>query len=93
MNDDFYYAIRLGYPPDLAKACIDNFYTVVCLNNGQIFEISSAQVISENWVKLKLIEDGETRQFQSMNAVSPFARGVTVRLSEIAWVADCPCGS
>lgn len=87
-----------GYPPDLVKICLDSFYAVVGLRNGQIFEIAEAKPISSEWIKLIAnngdvgMQDASSR-FNSMNKVSHFDRGITVRVSEIAWIADCPCGS
>ncbi|MBI4370399.1 MAG: hypothetical protein HY547_09245 [Elusimicrobia bacterium] len=90
---------RLGYPGDLAKACIDNcFFYALELKNGWIIEFSGASPINEEWVHLDLTKTScgqceRLKQTDKRLSRFCFERGLDVRVSEIIWCADAPHGS
>lgn len=77
-------------PPSLLKALRDSFDYALGLKNGHVIHFSEAHLLKgERWIKL--IGFNETIE---MDGVSfSFPRGLDVRISEIAWVADAPNGS
>lgn len=82
----------IGYPDALIKACYDEFgYAAGVVGLGTVrFQSATPQGLS--WVHLDLL-------YTDAPAVDPpvqefcFARGVDVRLRDIAWVADAPMDS
>lgn len=81
-----------GYPPSLAKACVDQFDYALMLKNGVVYRFTEAEIINKDWVRIK-----GTLDAMQMHSESPpdmtFDRGIDMRVSEIAWVADAPNGS
>ena len=76
---------RLGC--HLEKATLDHFEYALQLKNGVVFYFEEASVRGE-WVYLHDIK------FHSVGVEDQldfnFERGVQIRLSEIAWIADAP---
>ena len=92
-------------PEYLWKAFIDTFSYALALRSGVVFYFSRAEWASPDheWVRLREI-GGHSAHIPNAvtNSAAPgfppntffnFERGVDVRLSEIAWVADAPFGS
>lgn len=86
---------EFGYPPALAKACIDNpFDYAMCLIDGTVWMVSGVRAINKDFVHI----DKENFESIYANAKSgapkyPFERGVDVRVDCIMWIADAPNGS
>lgn len=89
----------MGLCNDIEKACSDPFDYALGLKNGTIFRFVSAHLDGE-WLHLSgdsnihehnipALVNAAGQQEQRYN----FERGVSVRLSEIAWIADAPMGS
>lgn len=75
------------YGHHLAKATSDQFDFVVGLRTGVVMRfISKTLSIEGDWV---FLPEPDT----VIGLPFPFCRGMQVRLSEIAWVADAPEGS
>jgi hypothetical protein len=45
-------ARAIGYPPALAKACVDPFQYVMILKNETQIVFESAEIVDANWVHL-----------------------------------------
>lgn len=77
-------------PPALIKALTDQPWTYrLGLRNGQVIHFSGARLVpGGKWVTLV----GDGGNHVEMSDVS-FARGLNVRVSDIAWIADAPNGS
>jgi hypothetical protein len=83
----------VGIPYDLDKACGDPFEYAVGLRNGQIFYFEEA-IIYGAWVRLKGVKSNSVPMPRDEDLQRfTFDRGIQIRLSEIAWVADAPYGS
>jgi hypothetical protein len=79
----------LGYPPALAKACVDLFEYALGLRDGTVIWFAVAEAIDETWVRLEgigYVGDGHGRKADWAN----FLRGFEVRVTDISWVADNP---
>jgi hypothetical protein len=78
-------------PQVLIKACTDQPWDYrLALRTGQVIHFSGARLVpGGEWVTL-LGDHG--KKYVTMSDV-PFARGLTIHISEIAWVADAPNGS
>ena len=77
-------------PEYLHKACWDYFDYAIGLRDGTVIRCAEARYDRPGWIFLADIEsvtkNGNRIDFS-------FERGMAVRLSEIQWVADAPCGS
>lgn len=86
---------EFGYPPSLAKACIDNpFDYAMCLIDGTVWRVSGASAINSDFVhidKAKFVEVDFNDKHKP--PAYPFERGVDVRVDCIMWIADAPEGS
>ena len=80
---------RRRYPWPLLKAMYDPFDYALGLANGLIIRFSEC-VIEGPWITLRL--SGE-QPAGSPPLPFPCARGVTLHLDQILWVADAPEGS
>lgn len=87
--------LGLGYPPALVKACSDHFSYAMRVRTGELFMFCDAEVINADWVMLKDFADYSNDGYAPVrdNLKINFDRGVEVRVSDIVWVADAPCGS
>ena len=82
------------YSPSLIKATEDDsFNYMMGLNDGTIIEFEGAKIISREWVVLTITEEDRHNQPSGATLCIPAPRGLDVRVSEIAWVADAPHGS
>jgi len=74
----------------LAKACCDPFDYALKLRTGEVVRFKFATIINADWIHLEL----EAEDQPTDNRI-PFKadRGMDVRLSDIVWVMDAPCGS
>lgn len=82
------------YPAALVKASCDPFDYALGLKHGEIIRFSEAS-IDGDWVHLnvdRIYDDEEPNPIKRLTGLC-FARGIDVRISEIAWVADAPEGS
>ncbi len=96
-----------GYPPALAKACVDNpWQYAVRLRTGEGWLFEGAHPVSDTWVHLERVTpleqihvDGApplgspAHQYTMPQEPMIFDRGIDVRLRDIVWVADAPWGS
>lgn len=84
-------ALALGYPPSLAKACVDDpWQYALKLRTGDIIEFSGANPINAEWVCLGI----EPSPYEPKgNLPYPAPRGIDVRVADIVWVMDAPYGS
>lgn len=87
-------------PDALAKACVDPFIYAMGLKCGIILHFSEATYVAgSDWIHItpqeSLVADAELNKTiqPSRRLNMPLERGIDVRLSEIAWVADAPYGS
>jgi len=84
----------LGYPPALTKACLDHFEYLLKLKDGQYIFFNDAVPINKEWVHIKVNDvcdvDWTLTDIPKNRIVFGFERGIDVRVSEIAWVADAP---
>lgn len=85
-----------SYPPALAKACYDPFDYAMGLTDGTVIFFEYAEPVSRLWVTIMGVRQGPRAVLQDgtsdrSNAI--FERGLDVRVSQIAWVADAPYGS
>lgn len=88
--------IAVGYPPALAKACIDDgFSYALGLKSGAVITFSGAKDLGHGWTHLVDIRahDIQEPNDEFASGSFSFARGMDLRLSDIAWVADAPFGS
>lgn len=85
--------MRLGLPAALVKALSDPFQYACGLKDGTVFLFSGAQWEEGSpWVHLDPCDwDGD--EIGDRRLPCSFERGIDVRLSEVAWVADAPFGS
>lgn len=84
------------YPADLIKACSDPFDYALRLRTGEMIFFEYATVTGGDWVLIRGIREIEwPKEPQLTRCLYPptFERGVSVRLSEIVWIADAPHGS
>lgn len=86
-------------PADLDKCEQDFFDYAIGLKNGHVFRVSTC-TIHGRWARFELHDTPEHNIPDVSNPKDimklgkfPFDRGVQVRISEIAWVADAPHGS
>lgn len=88
-----------GLPPALVKAVEDcEFDYALGLRDGTMIRFIGASLIddTEEWIHLDLgprMGDGGIIRRDGYGQAWCFERGLDVRLSEIAWVADAPEGS
>lgn len=95
-----------GWPRALVKAINDPFDYYIKLKNGDDFYFREAIAINEHWVLLQVFDaidgvpDTIYKMHQSLNEIlgtksqhEVFPRGLEVRVSEIAYIADAPHGS
>ena len=90
------YPNPMSYPPALAKACVDPFDYAMGLRNGSVLFFEHAVAVSRTWVTIMGVKQGPPAVLDDgtpdrNNAI--FGRGLDVRVSQIAWVADAPYGS
>lgn len=77
------------FGPHLGKALCDPFDYAIGLKNGHVFRLVGGDVsIVGEWLIINGIEE-HTVPLKS----STFPRGMQLRLSEVAWIADAPEGS
>lgn len=76
--------LKWSWPPALIKALVDPFYYEVKLHTGEQWYIKSAQYLNDDYACLTLHPDWSKAPY--------FERGVEVRISNIAWIADTPKG-
>ena len=82
----------LGWPPDLIKANSDDpFDYALQLRTGTIIRFTGASPYGQKWVLLSGVDAIE--QPPGFSLPYPVPRGLSVRLSDIVWVADAPEGS
>lgn len=79
-------AILRSYPPALSKACDDPFDYIMHLKCGVTIRFREATPVSTGWVRINVIEDDGTSVRLPIDC--NFNRGIDVRVSQIAWVAD-----
>lgn len=84
---DNYLIDKANWPPALIKAMHDPFYYQVKLLTGEEWYIESAQYLNDHYACLKIL-----REWRGAN-IPQFDRGVEVRVSNIAWIADAPKGA
>ena len=92
--DDMYCrACSNRYPSVLLKAMVDTFDYAVGLRNGAVILFASA-FISGDWVVLHT-DGGPSADddFRPYGYKYQCPRGVEIRVSDIAWLADAPGGS
>jgi hypothetical protein len=81
----------------LAKACTDSFDYALKLKSGEVIRFQEATWHGNGWLTLGGIIDGSDDDDRKLREVPglpyPADRGVDVRLEEILWVMDAPCGS
>lgn len=95
-----------GWPPALIKAINDPFEYYIKLKNGDNFYFREATEIDKQWVRLEVfndvdgITDTPAKMLKECTAIAGkppyhdvFPRGLEVRVSEIAYIADAPHGS
>lgn len=84
---------RLGISGHLAKACADPFVYAIGLKNGHVIMFHAACVHpGTDWLTLEILnEDQQEDNEKRLGHKCP--RGLSVRISEIAWCADAPDGS
>ena len=75
----------------LSKACFDHFDYAMKLRTGEVINFSDAKVLSGDWVWINVKPTDE--QPTENRIAYPAERGMDVRLSDIVWVMDAPCGS
>jgi hypothetical protein len=79
-----------GLPPALIKAIEDHFDYALGLRNGQVIEFSEARLCRP----FVFLDGVQASTIKALGYDRPnFERGLDVRISEIAWVADAPHGS
>ena len=82
--------------PALAKACVDSFDYALKLKSGEVIRFQDATWLGNGWLTLRRITDdsGDKRRLLDAPGLPyPAGRGVDVRLEEILWVMDAPCGN
>lgn len=93
-------------PYPLAKSCGDPFIYAMKLRSGEIVVYEEANIKGE-WVNLSGIKEFHQPslvahpvppprtypQLLDLNGPMTFERGMSVRISDIVWVADAPWGS
>lgn len=79
------------YPMELIKAVVEPFDYALGLRDGRELRFSQA-IIRGEWVHLD-IETNLAEQQAQATLGHPLERGISVRLSEIVWIADAPDGS
>lgn len=89
---------RWKLPPALVKSCFDEFDYALGLRDGTIIYFSYAEFDTEvpEWVHLiehPMYEEAYANRLGRRRLPVSFLRGLDVRLTEIAWVADAPFGS
>lgn len=83
-----------GYPPALAKACVDEFDYTARLEDGTLVHFRSASAISREWVALAAEAVLPATPNGSRHTRSPsYHRGLDVRVDRIVWVGDSIFGS
>ena len=75
----------------LAKSCQDHFHYALRLRTGEVIAFTDAELISNEWVHLALEKPEDQPEANRLEYV--YGRGVDVRISDIVWVMDAPCGS
>lgn len=80
--------------PALTKACLDDFDYALKLKSGEVIRFTSAEWHDNGWLTLSGIDnDNDLRPPNRTDLPFPAARGVDIRLEDILWVMDAPCGS
>ncbi|MAD79433.1 MAG: hypothetical protein CMJ50_01130 [Planctomycetaceae bacterium] len=79
-----------GYPPALAKACVDPFDYAMKLETGELIFFEEATPHNFDWVYIRSTDDPSDRRPRDIPLCD---RGLFVRVSSIVWVADAPNGS
>ena len=89
-----------NYPQALQKACHDPFDYLLKLKNGDVFFFSEACQHGEEFAHITIQSRDrcanmceESDWYEALNSDRAFERGVEIRVSEIAWIADAPHGS
>lgn len=76
---------RLNLPPVLVKSFYDSYAYLLETKSGRQFRYESASLINEEWVHISI----SPYYMDERLADAGFGdRGVDVRISEIAWIAD-----
>lgn len=101
IDHNLYLTEEWDYSPSLAKVCIDNFYGAIGVN-GQVLMFETINPISPTWVHIPPCEDDWhpyiSERMADMGVIvvgqgDTFPRGIDVRVADISWCADAPCGS
>jgi hypothetical protein len=80
--------------PALVKACLDYFDYALRLKSGEVIRFTDAEWRGNGWLTLNGVDpDEDFRSPHRQDLPFPAARGVDVRLDDILWVMDAPCGS
>lgn len=83
------------YSPSLIKAVWDPHWYALGLKSGQVFRFESAEYVDENWVRLlgatlyQTYAEYADIVMWTEDHLS-FARGVEVKVDDIAWCAGNP---
>jgi hypothetical protein len=77
------------FPYELRKAADDIFDYMALLRTGELIRFESAEVGYSDWVRLTGIRSVEFAEGKRPS----FARGLSVRVGDIMWIADAPDGS
>lgn len=79
------------YPPDLRKAVCDPFSYALGTTTGLVFEFTQAALTTGGeWLDLTGVTSAVLR---GDDLGFCFERGVSVRITNIQWIADAPHGS
>jgi hypothetical protein len=80
--------------PALVKACLDYFDYALRLKSGEVIRFTDAAWHGNGWLTLNGVDPNKDfRSPHRQDLPFPAARGVDVRLDDILWVMDAPCGS
>lgn len=75
-----------GLPDELYKAWGDPYRYCLKLRTGETFVFECLEFNGPDFVKLQGVE---TKCLPVVNDYFQFSRGLSVRVSDIVWVADC----
>ena len=77
------------WPPALQRAVLDTYTYCLSLKNGTVFYFERAEpLMNGEWVSLTITDERDLHTQAVLLKEFAFGRGVQVRVSEIAWVAD-----
>lgn len=79
--------------PALAKACMDSFDYALKLRSGEVVRFTDATCHANGWITLQGVEQCDPALTVEQELPFPAPRGVDVRLTDVIWVMDAPCGS